>query len=125
MRISDSSSYVCSSDLDLCSKPSNAGHIRSKDHGAAATTWSIGGSSSTAIAAVIAAVRNASWTGSARAARRGRHRASAQGCPADGRSEEHTSELQSLMRISYAVYCLKKKTTVYLDRHRSKQTKPT
>src|SRR3546814_3589208 len=30
--------------------------------------------------------------------------------PADrGRSEEHTSELQSLMRISYAVFCLKKK----------------
>src|SRR3546814_1359331 len=31
-------------------------------------------------------------------------------CP---RSEEHTSELQSLMRISYAVFCLKKKTTIY------------
>src|SRR3546814_9312392 len=29
--------------------------------------------------------------------------------PEDGRSEEHTSELQSLMRISYAVFCLKKK----------------
>src|SRR3546814_6395520 len=29
----------------------------------------------------------------------------------DGGSEEHTSELQSLMRISYAVFCLKKKTT--------------
>src|SRR3546814_2565408 len=27
------------------------------------------------------------------------------------RSEEHTSEIQSLMRISYAVFCLKKKTT--------------
>src|SRR3546814_9833725 len=33
--------------------------------------------------------------------------------PVDGgtRSEEHTSELQSLMRISYAVFCLKKKKT--------------
>src|SRR3546814_8528872 len=35
-------------------------------------------------------------------------------CPSrssmSGRSEEHTSELQSLMRISYAVFCLKKKT---------------
>src|SRR3546814_3781592 len=30
----------------------------------------------------------------------------------DRRSEEHTSELQSLMRISYAVFCLKKKTIV-------------
>src|SRR3546814_1526694 len=28
------------------------------------------------------------------------------------RSEEHTSELQSLMRISYAVFCLKKKQTI-------------
>src|SRR3546814_3376934 len=30
-------------------------------------------------------------------------------CAGGGRSEEHTSELQSLMRISYAVFCLKKK----------------
>src|SRR3546814_6787863 len=30
----------------------------------------------------------------------------------DGRSEEHTSELQSLMRISYAVFCLKKKKQI-------------
>src|SRR3546814_4090210 len=29
------------------------------------------------------------------------------------RSEEHTSELQSLMRTSYAVFCLKKKKTIY------------
>src|SRR3546814_4965787 len=32
------------------------------------------------------------------------------------RSEEHTSELQSLMRISYAVFCLKKKTNNTTDR---------
>src|SRR3546814_3617074 len=31
---------------------------------------------------------------------------------AGNRSEEHTSELQSLMRISYAVFCFKKKTTI-------------
>src|SRR3546814_1142439 len=31
------------------------------------------------------------------------------GCGSSRRSEEHTSELQSLMRISYAVFCLKKK----------------
>src|SRR3546814_8526768 len=31
---------------------------------------------------------------------------------ADRRSEEHTSELQSLMRISYAVFCLKKKSNI-------------
>src|SRR3546814_7330246 len=37
----------------------------------------------------------------------------------DARSEEHTSELQSLMRISYAVFCLKKKnqSTAYYDKN--------
>src|SRR3546814_5223075 len=36
------------------------------------------------------------------------------------RSEEHTSELQSLMRTSYAVFCLKKKTTKrYIYSHRT------
>src|SRR3546814_5324826 len=34
------------------------------------------------------------------------------------RSEEHTSELQSLMRISYAVFCLKKKKIQLLTRER-------
>src|SRR3546814_15168011 len=33
------------------------------------------------------------------------------------RSEEHTSELQSLMRISYAVFCLKKKNTIPQSNH--------
>src|SRR3546814_1457421 len=33
------------------------------------------------------------------------------------RSEEHTSELQSLMRISYAVFCLKKKTNHHILQH--------
>src|SRR3546814_4678358 len=33
------------------------------------------------------------------------------------RSEEHTSELQSLMRISYAVFCLKKKKTRIINSH--------
>src|SRR3546814_1397798 len=35
------------------------------------------------------------------------------------RSEEHTSELQSLMRISYAVFCLKKKKRTYKHYHRN------
>src|SRR3546814_19793475 len=39
-----------------------------------------------------------------------------------GRSEEHTSELQSLMRISYAVFCLKKKKTQYENRTLTKKT---
>src|SRR3546814_2343014 len=48
-----------------------------------------------------------------------------------GRSEEHTSELQSLMRISYAVFCLKKKITDVIKKrkqnnasqYRQKETK--
>src|SRR3546814_6895448 len=36
---------------------------------------------------------------------------------ADGRSEEHTSELQSLMRISYAVFCLKKQITTHKKKY--------
>src|SRR3546814_3982342 len=35
------------------------------------------------------------------------------------RSEEHTSELQSLMRISYAVFCLKKKKKKHRQKHKS------
>src|SRR3546814_7723598 len=40
------------------------------------------------------------------------------GANASSRSEEHTSELQSLMRISYAVFCLKKK------KNKKEQTEP-
>src|SRR3546814_7947156 len=46
-------------------------------------------------------------------------RSARHGASLDVRSEEHTSELQSLMRISYAVFCLKKKTT------KQTTTKPT
>src|SRR3546814_2067145 len=44
-----------------------------------------------------------------------------------GRSEEHTSELQSLMRISYAVFCLKKKktTSTMPNRKTNTETKTT
>src|SRR3546814_4665559 len=38
------------------------------------------------------------------------------------RSEEHTSELQSLMRISYAVFCLKKKITSEISTHNNTHT---
>src|SRR3546814_4789863 len=38
------------------------------------------------------------------------------------RSEEHTSELQSLMRISYAVFCLKNKTTQHNQTNKTTQT---
>src|SRR3546814_8596856 len=42
----------------------------------------------------------------------------------DLRSEEHTSELQSLMRISYAVFCLKNKNTTTTQKHQRSQTHP-
>src|SRR3546814_8461560 len=42
------------------------------------------------------------------------------GAPLGARSEEHTSELQSLMRISYAVFCLKTKKSHY--QHTTKKT---
>src|SRR3546814_2001686 len=68
-------------------------------------------------------------------------RSSARSFPAAGRpssarrSEEHTSELQSLMRISYAVFCLKKKTSkaprakhnpqpLHNHKHDNTQTRP-
>src|SRR3546814_2086811 len=41
-----------------------------------------------------------------------RRRPVSSGLPGRTRSEEHTSELQSLMRISYAVFCLKKKKNI-------------
>src|SRR3546814_6140254 len=41
----------------------------------------------------------------------------------DARSEEHTSELQSLMRISYAVFCLKKKN-IHTPQHPTTHTTP-
>src|SRR3546814_6305547 len=46
------------------------------------------------------------------------------GAPVAGRprSEEHTSELQSLMRISYAVFCLKKKTDPVTHQYKSELT---
>src|SRR3546814_6770641 len=43
-----------------------------------------------------------------------RHRGPPRPSDRGGRSEEHTSELQSLMRISYAVFCLKKKILIII-----------
>src|SRR3546814_8654753 len=61
-------------------------------------------------------------------ARDDRHRAAvgARRLRPSGRSEEHTSELQSLMRISYAVFCLKKKKKkkTLLYKNETKHTKP-
>src|SRR3546814_1312894 len=55
-------------------------------------------------------VRLSSWRDDIRANSGGRSHIAAAAAPTRRRSEEHTSELQSLMRISYAVLCLKQKT---------------
>src|SRR3546814_2300333 len=72
---------------------------------------------------VFARIQNLLQACPARAACRYQHRWH----EGDVRSEEHTSELQSLMRISYAVFCLKKKKTIRIKRnalqHRIKETK--
>src|SRR3546814_3476596 len=62
-------------------------------------------------AAAPPARRSASRAGTCTKCRANKDRASNRGRTRRSRSEEHTSELQSLMRISYAVFCLKKKNT--------------
>src|SRR3546814_3457664 len=97
MRISDWSSDVCSSDL-----VSKEAHDRSP---LLANGHSLG-----EILHSLCGHRRPVAVGQS-AVGRGHddHIAWAQMARLDDRSEEHTSELQSLMRISYAVFCLKKK----------------
>src|SRR3546814_7006016 len=90
MRISDWSSDVCSSDLSstiAIDTPSAPTFLRSAS---TLSPMSAGGSAHAGIATDSISDR-------------------ASRCFMAGRSEEHTSELQSLMRISYAVFCLKTK----------------
>src|SRR3546814_4939181 len=81
MRISDWSSDVCSSDLHRAGLEAHAGPL--------------------------GPVRRDDHRGALH--QQPAHAAQRRGAAASARSEEHTSELQSLMRISYAVFCLKKK----------------
>src|SRR3546814_983145 len=106
MRISDWSSYVCSSDLD---EGTRAGGDR--DHGSERRSHP---RHPCAIGA-HGRLRAGGCDGPGRCHREGarrarrRRRRPAVSRRTQLRSEEHTSELQSLMRISYAVFCLKKK----------------
>src|SRR3546814_2390278 len=111
MRISDWSSDVCSSDLDLLQQGIDGEGRRSHRARIRATC----------IRTCRGEVPNphpALRASLSRKQERGWNRAGTDKCPRAGkcefrrpvtRSEEHTSELQSLMRISYAVFCLKKK----------------
>src|SRR3546814_8717451 len=125
MRISDWSSDGCSSDLNSgCLPPERAwlnGRI-CEDGGSDGTSACVGGWVD-AYRALNPEGQDYTWwsnRGAARANNVGWRidyqfvtpslRDRLQGCSIL-RSEEHTSELQSLMRISYAVFCLKKKNT--------------
>src|SRR3546814_8123231 len=98
MRISDWSSDVCSSDLGSRLPPyrdepcRRIGLVRARLQ------------SPHALAAQPLGVGSYARCDCRRAAARARYR-----------SEDHTSEPQSLMRISYAVFCLKKKNTKHID----------
>src|SRR3546814_2151506 len=102
MRISDWSSDVCSSDLGCGVRRSTSAQARRR------TAPRLGGGLSCRLHLLVAVERCWQIDGGDRARRTHRHL----------RSEEHTSELQSLMRISYAVFCLKKKK----KKHKNKLT---
>src|SRR3546814_5560873 len=92
MRISDWSSDVCSSDL----------------------AWAMRSCAECSTLRVTPTMR--SWHARrARCVRASMSRRRMWAACANARSEEHTSELQSLMRISYAVFCLKKKIVILVS----------
>src|SRR3546814_9625964 len=101
MRISDWSSDVCSSDLSSCTSIARF-TVESSANG----VWlghkviSEAPLSRTRLAVINKSLERPDW-----------EMQIATSVGFNVRSEEHTSELQSLMRISYAVFCLKKKTT--------------
>src|SRR3546814_7752350 len=104
MRISDWSSDVCSSDLVTSQRGASGGYVLSAAPDNITVAQII--QAMEGPIALTACVDGATDCCGAEAY-----------CPMRGnwnrvnRSEEHTSELQSIMRISYAVFCLKKKTT--------------
>src|SRR3546814_8668360 len=114
MRISDGSSDVCSSDLLGQRVGGDRGVDRERDEGLAAL--GLAGDLHSGDVDLRLAEDLADRADHARAVDVGEERQVVGGLDVDDeavdlddRSEEHTSELQSLMRISYAVFCLKKK----------------
>src|SRR3546814_6202627 len=101
MRISDWSSDVCSSDLsdykvDAVSSPKFTQPLRDTPQTIQVITKEL--FNQQGATTLTEALRNSPGVGTFYAGENGN----------TSRSEEHTSELQSLMRISYAVFCLKK-----------------
>src|SRR3546814_10513589 len=117
MRISDWSSDVCSSDLSDRDTDQGRGERRAAQPVAVAD---LGGGRQRGAGRLVAAVLSLHP-----ATARSRSATASCGCATGravrvdvaGRSEEHTSELQSLMRISYAVFCFKKKNNKTPDTH--------
>src|SRR3546814_7760331 len=105
MRISDWSSDVCSSDLQIAYSLSKSALWQ------ATATLAVAFGSRARVNAVAPGLTMATDDYSAAQVERLAKRMPLGALPTPvQRSEEHTSELQSLMRISYAVFCLKKKT---------------
>src|SRR3546814_4423610 len=109
MRISDWSSDVCSSDLEEAAQHRCASLLlHAADHLRAVVAGRLLEDARAMVDAaalgIVGAVHQPAEPGKA-----DRRRAHRTGLQRHVRSEEHTSELQSLMRISYAVFCLKKK----------------
>src|SRR3546814_5613110 len=107
MRISDWSSDVCSSDLPVLDVGFRQRHLRRHAVDDAAerrpVAFAPGGDAEQLAVSVVGHVSG--YSGFLPPSD-----SSSSATLAAWRSEEHTSELQSLMRISYAVFCLKKKT---------------
>src|SRR3546814_3640021 len=110
MRISDWSSDVCSSDLTLHCAVGKSGLQELRKRSA---QWLRRDAPVELLDAsqTLEKTGTAAFTGALLDRRAGTIQplAYARGLAGAARSEEHTSELQSLMRISYAVFCLKKK----------------
>src|SRR3546814_1282465 len=118
MRISDWSSDVCSSDLSLefvdgvlAWRLVSLDCLHACEADACDQANAVVNSPASAPLVALLSLRVAVVLDESKM-RRGACRAVMPSVVAASRSEEHTSELQSLMRISYAVFCLKKKTKI-------------
>src|SRR3546814_3902504 len=117
MRISDWSSDVCSSDLPVSRHAGDGrGQPFPADAGPRAGDRAPGSRASALDPAAQPRAGNHGGGHDPGAGRLARHARAGERRIAN-RSEEHTSELQSLMRISYAVFCLKKTNTQYKTHH--------
>src|SRR3546814_8794792 len=128
MRISDWSSDVCSSDLARLTWDSDVVHpktptvpLHHRSHVSAISHHKLGNffSGSSLAVKCAADVPRSFARSDAHKNDVGKAGPRAHQIPrienSEWRSEEHTSELQSLMRISYAVFCLKKKQTTHIS----------